>query len=149
MAEPVMKADADEIVRRRLELLTQMGRYSSDMQMPLHLTGIHQSAPHELGQLQKIWRELLYLRDALGTVYELYQCPDCEHYEGEHHASGCHRETLGAIARPRNWTPPPTVAPITVPVAIEDFEYDLCKAVPGCIYAALPGTKACAQHQKK
>lgn len=136
------KQHENAIKDRRNALLVVMTEYMRTMQLPLHLTGEALRPPEELTVLQEIWRLLLAHRDALGTFNELYRCPDCEHFEGERHATDCPLDRHVAITRPRNWTP----APVSTPVELIDLRPDPCP-VAGCIYMQLPGTGFCAQHQ--
>lgn len=125
----------------RTDLVTHMAEYVRGQQMPLHLTGEKLTKTEELGKLQEIYRRMHMLRERIRLFAGLFQCYDCEHLEGEHHASEC-RRGQGIIVRPRGWTAPPP----SEPAEIVDITPRGC-AKDACPYTALPGSKHCSQHQ--
>lgn len=118
-----------------------MRLYLELVEMPLYLTGQQLNPAEELGRLQEIHRLLLEHRARVGLAGQLYSCPGCGHYEGEHHAGDCSSRTFVPVARPPGWQPA-----LSEPVEIIDFSLQPCP-FPGCLYMQLPGVGFCAQHR--
>lgn len=128
------------ISEARVDLVTHMAEYVRGQQMPVHLTGELLTPQQELGKLQEVYRRMYMLRERMRLFGQLFQCYDCDHLEGEHHANDCSLGR-GVITRPKNWTAPPP----SEPAEVMGLRQVGC-ASPTCPYTAPPGSTFCAQH---